>query len=146
MPKLEPAYLEIDMSNCADIASRADIERLVDAFYNLVRADEILGPIFNDVAKVDWPVHLPKMYAFWEALLFGVPGFKGNPLAVHRALAQRTPLTPVEFGRWVEIFHATVDALFAGPVANDAKQRASRIAVVMQQQIAADRTGTIVLQ
>jgi hemoglobin len=119
----------------SDLASRADIECLVNRFYTQVQADECLGPIFNDVAKVNWSLHLPKMYAFWEGILFGVPGFKGNPLAVHRMLAQQTPLTSREFDRWVELFHATVDELFAGPMAEAAKERASRIASVMQHHI-----------
>lgn len=45
-----------------DLTDRAGIILLVDTFYDAVRADRILGPIFNDTAKVDWGVHLPKMY------------------------------------------------------------------------------------
>jgi hemoglobin len=123
-----------------DIDSREDIERLVDTFYDGVRTDDILGPIFNDVARVDWAGHLPKMYAFWETVLFGTSGFKGNPLAVHLQLAEMTPLGAREFDRWLALFRASVDGLFSGPVAREAKQRAARIAVVMQQHIgAADR-------
>lgn len=122
-----------------DIDSREDIERLVDTFYDRIRSDDILGPIFNDVARVDWAGHLPKMYAFWEAVLFGTAGFKGNPLAVHLQLAEITPLGAREFDRWLALFQANVDGLFSGPVAGEAKQRAERIAVVMQQHISAAR-------
>lgn len=122
-----------------DITSRGDIVRLVDDFYAEIRQDAILGPIFDDVARVDWAAHLPRMYDFWDAVLFGTPGFKGNPLAVHRALARRAPLTTAEFDRWIALFHTTVDALFAGPVADEAKGRALRVAAVMQHAIAADR-------
>jgi hemoglobin len=124
-----------------DLSSRADIERLVDAFYARVQVDSRLGPIFNDVARVDWATHLPKMYAFWESVLFGASGFKGNPLAVHRALARHTELTPQDFDRWLHLFSETVDELFSGPVADDAKARAHRIATVMQFHIAADAAG-----
>jgi len=120
-----------------DLTSRTDIERLVDTFYARVRVDERLGPIFNETARVDWDEHLPRMYAFWEAVLFGVPGFKGNPLATHLALAQLTPLTAREFERWVDLFHQSVDALFAGPMAVAAKQRAASIAATMQEHLAA---------
>lgn len=122
-----------------DIISRDDIVRLVDTFYGHVRADDILGPIFDDVAGVDWAGHLPKICAFWDAVLFGTAGFKGNPLAAHLQLAQLTPLGTREFGRWIELFHGTVDALFSGPMAEEAKARASRIAIVMQHHIIADR-------
>jgi hemoglobin len=122
-----------------DIMSRHDIVQLVDTFYDRVRADDILGPIFDTVARVDWAGHLPKMYAFWDAVLFGTAGFKGNPLGVHLQLAQLTPLGSREFGRWTELFHDTVDALFSGPMADEAKARASRIAIVMQHHIIADQ-------
>jgi hemoglobin len=125
-------------SNRSDIGARDDIVRLVDAFYDRVRADSLLGPIFDEVARVDWAAHLPKMYAFWDSVLFASAGFKGNPLAVHRALARRTPLTNVEFSRWVTLFHETVDSLFAGPMAEEAKTRAVRVAMVMQHHIASD--------
>jgi hemoglobin len=118
-----------------DITSRSDIERLVDTFYEGVRSDEQLGPIFNEIARVDWPTHLPKMYAFWEAVLFGVAGFKGNPLATHIALARQTPLGARDFTRWLELFHQAVDRLFAGPMALEAKRRAEQIAATMQHHL-----------
>jgi hemoglobin len=124
-----------------DITSRDDIVRLVDAFYVEVRRDAILGPIFDDVARIDWAAHLPKMYEFWETVLFGRSMFRGNPLAVHLALAQRVPLGSREFGRWLELFHHTVDRLFDGPVASEAKVKASRIASVMQHHIS-EQTGS----
>jgi hemoglobin len=125
-------------SDTRDIASRADIERLVNRFYERVRGDDLLGPIFDDVAQTDWARHLPKMYDFWEGVLFGVPGFRGNPLFVHRELARRLPLGDREFGRWLGLFHESVDTLFSGPCAEGAKARAVRIAAVMQHHIAAD--------
>lgn len=126
------------MSSLPDLSNRADIERLVDAFYQQVQADDLLGPIFNDVAQIDWSAHLPRMYDFWESVLFGAPAFKGNPLSVHRLLARQASMTEREFGRWIALFEATVDQLFSGPVAGEAKARAARIATVMQFHIAAD--------
>lgn len=126
-----------------DLTSRADVERLVDAFYDRVRADATLGPIFDDIAQVDWAQHLPRMYDFWETVLFGAPAFKGNPLSVHRALARRAPMTAGEFGQWLRLFETTVDALFAGAGAGAAKQRAAHIATVMQHHIGADRAAGV---
>lgn len=125
----------MDSGTRIDIDSRAEIVQLVDAFYTRVRVDDLLGPIFDDVAQVNWAAHLPKMYDFWESVLFGRPVFKGNPLAVHRALASLTPLTSREFHRWVSLFHLTVDELFEGPVAALAKDRAARIAVTMHHHV-----------
>lgn len=118
-----------------DIVSRSDIERMVNAFYASVRADELLQPIFDDIAHTDWDAHLPKMYDFWSAVLFGTAGFQGDPLGVHKALARKTPLGEAEFSRWLQLFHATIDSLFDGPVADHAKMRAVRIASVMQYHV-----------
>jgi hemoglobin len=126
------------MMGAADVTTTQDIIRLVDGFYDRVRKDELLGPIFNDVARVDWASHLPKMYAFWSSVLLGIPGFSGNPMATHRALATRVPLTDVAFERWLTLFRQTVDDYFVGRVAEDAKVRAARIASTMQFHISAD--------
>lgn len=123
------------MRTTSDITTRADIVRMVNTFYDVVREDDILGPIFDDVAQVDWEAHLPKMYDFWEAILFGRPTFKGNPLAMHLALSRLTPLTDREFDRWIALFHATVEGLFEGGAADMAKLRASRIASTMQHHL-----------
>jgi len=121
-----------------DIGTRSDVARLVDAFYDRVRADNLLGPIFDDVAHVDWATHLPRMYDFWEAVLFGAATFKGDPLVVHAALSRQIPLTNGTFDRWVALFYATVDDLFAGPMADQAKLRAGRIAATLQRYLAPD--------
>src|SRR5438067_12383375 len=75
-----------------DITDSRDVARLVNVFYDRVRDNDILGPIFDDIAHVDWATHLPRMYDFWESVLFARATFKGAPLVVHRALARRTPV------------------------------------------------------
>lgn len=122
----------------ADLETSADVRRLVDAFYTRVREDPMLGPIFNDVAHVDWASHLLTMYAFWESVLFAKAGFKGNPMAVHRALAMRTPLRREAFERWLHLFGASLDEHFEGPMTEAARARAARIADVLQFHIEQD--------
>ena len=58
-----------------DLENREDIEVLVNSFYGKIRQNEILGHIFNDIAQVDWDKHLPKMYSFWEMILFEKSNF-----------------------------------------------------------------------
>lgn len=112
-----------------DIALSADIKLLIDTFYTKVQSDDMLGHVFNDVAKVDWPRHLPVMYAFWEFLLLGqADAYRGNPIQKHFDLHQKHALKAEYFDRWVALFQATVDELFAGPKAEDAKFRAFAIA------------------
>ncbi|MBX2891626.1 MAG: group III truncated hemoglobin [Saprospiraceae bacterium] len=112
-----------------DISSPADIKTLIDTFYAKVQADDVLGHIFNEVAQVDWPHHLPIMYAFWEFLLLGnADAYRGNPMQKHIDLHQKHPLKAEHFDRWLSLFQATVDEHFSGPVADDAKFRAWAIA------------------
>jgi hemoglobin len=117
----------MDTMTKPDIQNHDDIRRLIDTFYNRVTADDLLGPIFNDVANVDWAHHLPVMYNFWEFLLLGGTQYTGNPIQKHHDLHARHALSPELFDRWVAIFGATVDDLFAGPTADSAKLRALAI-------------------
>lgn len=114
-----------------DIATRADIELLVNTFYDGIKVHSLLGPIFNDMAKVNWETHLPKMYSFWSSLLLSEHSFSGNPMATHIALSKNIPLTALEFSEWIELFNSTVDGLFEGEKANEAKIRAANIARLM---------------
>jgi hemoglobin len=118
-----------------DITDRRDIACFVNVFYDRVRDDGLLGPIFDDIAHVDWATHLPRMYDFWESVLFATATFKGAPLIVHRELAQRAPLTRPAFDRWIALFQSAVDDLFSGPMAEHAKNSAGRIAVAMEHNI-----------
>jgi truncated hemoglobin YjbI len=52
-------------------------------------------------------------------------------------LAGRVPLGTREFGRWLDLFHDSVNTAFRGPCAEAAKLRASRIAAVMQHHLLA---------
>jgi hemoglobin len=122
-----------------DITDPRDVACLVNLFYDRVRDDDILGPIFDDVAHVDWATHLPRMYDFWESVLFARATFKGAPLVVHRVLAQHTPLTADTFSRWVTLFQSTVDDLFSGPMAEHAKNSAARIAATMEYKLTIDQ-------
>lgn len=112
-----------------------DIKLLVDSFYDKVNKDEILSPIFNDVAKVNWENHLPIMYKFWASTLLGEMGYKGNPMDAHFRLNEKHKLEGSDFNRWKSLFIETVDELFEGEIAEQAKQRAISIADLMFYKI-----------
>lgn len=114
-----------------DIQNQTDVELLVDTFYGKVRQDQLLGPIFTDVARVNWDTHLPKMYAFWSGILLGTRGFSGNPMQKHMALSQKTPMEARHFDRWLTLFAQTLSECFEGPVAEEAMKRAHSIAGIM---------------
>jgi len=118
-----------------DIHNREDIMLLVDTFYKNVALNKQIGPIFTDVAKVDWSHHLPKMYDFWESILFGKAIYKGNPMLTHFALNEQTPLQTEAFKTWKNLFFQTVDDLFTGDNADLIKQKAQSIADLMHFKI-----------
>lgn len=118
-----------------DIRSRADIERLVQAFYDKARIDPLIGPLFTRHFTINWEHHLAVMYDFWENTLFFTGTYIGNPILTHRALHARHPLSDEAFNQWVALFTATVDELFEGEKALLAKQRALSIATVMKIKI-----------
>lgn len=111
----------------ADIVSDEDVARLVEAFYGRVYQDDLLRPIFADVARLNLADHLPKMNLFWRSVLFGEGGYRGNPMLAHRLLDDKVQLMEHHHERWLALFSATVDDLFAGPVAERAKEAGERI-------------------
>lgn len=125
----------LSVSKKPDLAGREEIETLVNAFYSRVQADPLLGFIFKDVAKVDWPAHLPRMYAFWETVLFRKGGYTGNPLAAHAKLLSETPMGREQFDRWLLLFKETVDDLFQGDKADHIKNCAEDMARVIYSRI-----------
>lgn len=118
-----------------DLTQRPDIERVVNTFYQKVRHDAQLGLIFDQVAQVDWDKHLPKMYDFWEHVLWGTGSYYGHPMLPHFQLNDKYPLLNEHFTRWKILFFETVDELFEGEQANNMKMRAASIASIMEAKI-----------
>ena len=52
-----------------DIETLEDIQLMVNRFYEVVRKDELIGPIFDNIIQDRWPMHLEKMYRFWQTIL-----------------------------------------------------------------------------
>ncbi|MCY7352006.1 MAG: group III truncated hemoglobin [Cytophagaceae bacterium] len=118
-----------------DIQTRADLENLVNHFYEKVRQEPELGPIFNEIVNVDWASHLPKMVNFWENILFQTGAYKGGMMYTHLQVNALMPLRPELFERWLVLFFRSVDELFVGPRAEAAKAQALRVAEVMNAKI-----------
>jgi hemoglobin len=124
--------LDHPTSGAGDIAGRDDVERLVRAFYRDAATDDLLGPVF-EAAEVDWPTHIDKLTDFWAWQLLGEPGYDGSPLRAHEPIHRQMPFTTAHFSRWLDLFTSTVDADFAGPVAETAKQRAAKMAQALHR-------------
>lgn len=121
-----------------DIENTADIKQLVDAFYARAIKDDLIGPHFTEIAQIDLPSHLPKMYAFWETLLLGARNYTGNAFLPHQDMHAQKALEFQHFERWLKLWTATIDERFAGPRADLAKTRAHGIATMMERKLNRD--------
>ena len=106
--------------------SEDGIARLVDVFYAKIRADSILGPIFNGaIADEAWPTHLATMRAFWSSVMMTTGRYKGNPMIAHLRLKM---VQPENFERWLSLFTEASNEVFEEAVATQFQARAARIA------------------
>lgn len=111
-----------------DIQTEDDISDLVNSFYEKVRRDDLLAPVFKATIKGDWDQHLQRMCDFWSTLLLYSQKYRGDPMTKHMALN----IGREHFSRWLQLFTRTVDDLFKGENAKEAKKRAGYIAKLMQ--------------
>lgn len=112
------------MDDKNDLLNLDDIRNLVDSFYGKVRSDELLAPVFNERIQDRWPVHLEKMYRFWQTVLLGEHTYMGSPFPPHASL----PVDKSHFEQWLKLFKQTLDEQFSGEKAKEAKWRADKMA------------------
>ncbi|WP_163401380.1 group III truncated hemoglobin [Flavobacterium fluviatile] len=120
-----------------DISNIEDIKLLVNTFYEKVQNDDLIGPVFNEKMMGRWPEHLEKMYRFWQTILLEEHTYSGSPFPPHKQL----PVNQSHFDRWMEIFTSTVDSLFVGKLAEEAKVRAANMAFMFNYKIEYFRNG-----
>jgi len=118
-----------------DIRDRADIERLTRAFYGKALTDTMIGYLFTDVAQLDLEAHLPDITDFWETILLGGEAYRGGAFAVHAHLHAKSPLRGGHFNRWLTLWTETVDELFEGERAEEAKRHAQRVASAFHRRL-----------
>jgi hemoglobin len=109
------------------------IKAQVHRFYEQVRADAELGPVFNNaIPDPGWPAHLARMCAFWSSVMLTSGRYSGNPVAVHRAVHG---ITPELFPRWLALWESTAEALFPPELAGLFSLKARRIAASLQMAV-----------
>ena len=113
-----------------DLDSEMEIAEMVRRFYADVAMDDLLGPMFEEVARVDWSEHLPKLTAFWCRALLGEQGYSGNPFRAHADVHRQRPFTAAHFDRWLTLFHETLEMGWVGPNAQRAGELARNVARV----------------
>ncbi|WP_246184227.1 group III truncated hemoglobin [Paraburkholderia bonniea] len=111
------------------IPTEANLRALVYAFYDKVRADSLLGPVFEETLHGNWDAHLPKMCAFWSSLVLGTKEYRGNVQQVHQPLPG---LEPKHFSHWLFLFLTTVETHYEPAAAVQFMEPALRIAHSLQ--------------
>lgn len=143
MDQVRPALAARQARRAAAEAVGVDaayISLLVDSFYERIRSDEVLGPIFN--ARItDWPKHLHQMKHFWASVLHASGTFTGNPMAKHIAIPG---IESAEFERWLMLFEETLKAIEPHPDASEmVAARARQIADSLLMGIRIHRDGKL---
>jgi hemoglobin len=110
-----------------DLATRGAIDQLVTSFYREVVFDEVLEPVFSDIAEVDWVHHIPVLIEYWTSLLLGSESYRGGIMAVHRHLHALSPLERIHCDRWYGLWVGCVDEGWSGPLADRAKSHAAAV-------------------
>lgn len=118
-----------------DIETRKDLDSLLERFYGKLLTDKNIAYLFTDVARIDLEAHLPVLVDFWESALLGGTKYRGNPMGVHFRLHEKSPLGTNHFQIWLQYWNKTIDELFEGPVAEEAKSRAKSIGLLMQHKL-----------
>lgn len=108
------------------------IEKLVYSFYDQVRADALLGPVFDKEIGDNWDHHLPKMVAFWSSVILKTRSYNGRPVPAH---AKLEGLTKAHFDRWLALFENTAHSLFVPETAQMFTNRAHQIANSLKMAI-----------
>ena len=116
MPGHAPTHAVID---------EAALKQLIERFYARVRADDLIGPLFNE-AVGDWPEHLYKLQSFWSGVMLRSGRYKGRPLPAHIQHADR--ISAASFDRWLALWRETTMELFEPAAAAALQKKAGRIA------------------
>lgn len=131
---LNRTYVDVAVAT-ADLDTRTAIHDLVVRFYREIALDDLLGPVFGEVAEVDWARHIPKLIDYWCRVLLGEAGYDGLFVASHRRVHELQPFSEELYDRWMELFASAVDAGWAGPRAEQAKAHAGHMASMLGRQL-----------
>jgi hemoglobin len=96
-----------------DIASRGDVEAVIDQFYETASRDELLGPIFSHLDRL----YKERLYDYWANTLLDKQSNLQRSFPRHIA----SMFSHQHFVRWVRLFIETMDRLYAGPNVEKAK-------------------------
>jgi hemoglobin len=110
------------------------IRRLVHGFYDRIRIDPELGPIFAARIK-EWDPHLERMCAFWSSVVLMTGRYHGRPMQTHALL----PVSGAHFDRWLRLFADTAREMCPPLAAEHFIDRARMIGASLELGIATHR-------
>jgi hemoglobin len=105
--------------------TEAQIAALIPSFYDEVRADALIGPVFGGAID-HWPPHLEKLMAFWSSVMLTSGRYKGNPMAAH--MKHLAIITPPMFDRWLALWAQVTAENLPADIAGALQAKAERIA------------------
>ena len=111
----------------ADIISTADVTKLIKTFYDKL----LVSSIKHHFTELNLDEHLPRVDAFWNAVLFPEFSYAKNLIENHRHLN----LEKEDFTIWLQLFQESIDELFVGSNAQLAKDRASGVSYIMKTKL-----------
>lgn len=117
----------------------AILPALLARFYEKVRRDDELGPLFSDAVH-DWTEHLQRLGDFWSSVMLTSGRYKGNPVAIHLMHAHR--ITPEMFERWLALWAQTTSEMLPAEVAGAMQAKARRIAETLANAVRARAART----
>lgn len=120
-----------------DLDSRTQIHDMVVAFYRAIVFDDVLGPVFDEIAEVDWPSHIPRLVDYWCRILLGESSYTGAMLVAHQEVGAVEPFRAEWFDRWHQLFVDTVRAEWSGPHADSAVAHAERTLASLARRLTA---------
>ena len=133
------AITDVDRSTTdgpsVDLTTRPQVHDLVVDFYREIVFDELLEPMFGEVAEVDWANHIPRLIDYWCRILFGTKEYVGQVTAVHRHLHSLEAVRPEHCDRWFTMWSAAVDRHGVGPTSDHAKSHAATLMAGMAKHI-----------
>jgi truncated hemoglobin YjbI/tellurite resistance-related uncharacterized protein len=112
--------------------TQAQLGELIPRFYARVRADDLIGPLFNSAVH-DWPEHLDKLVRFWSSVMLRSGTYEGNPAAEH--IKHARAITPEMFERWLAIWKDVTGEVLPPEHAAELQRMAGRIAESLQSAI-----------
>ncbi len=119
-----------------DISSKKDIHFIITAFYKKLVADENMLPFFKAIVEENHlEEHIKTITNFWQDILFHTASYSNNVMEKHLEFHKKIVFKKEHFTTWLSYLKTTIDSSFEGQSAQNMKDRAASIAMVMQVKL-----------